>query len=102
MLPFGEPELPKRTKLFLVILVCILPLVRSWKIFCYHNIHTNVSPEVAVTLVVFLNRIPYLVLYSRTPRESCDDVRLSRLLLFFFFPKDCISSLISLKIKSKK
>lgn len=53
MLPFGEPELPKRTKLFLVILVCILPLVRSWKKFCYHNIHTNVSPEVAVTLVVF-------------------------------------------------
>lgn len=87
MLPFGEPELPKRTKLFLVILVCILPLVRSWKKFCYHNIHTNVSPEVAVTLVVFLNRIPYLVLYSRTPRESCDDVRLSRLLLFFSSPK---------------
>lgn len=53
MLPSGEPELLRRTKLFW--LFCLtFPLVRSCKILCCHNIHASVSPVPVVTLVDFL------------------------------------------------
>ena len=67
-------------------LVLFFPLVRSCKIFCYHNTYASVSPVVVVTLAGFLVQAPiFSVLFPELPAARV--MRLCAILRLLFYSK---------------